>query len=1702
MTAFNNADSYWIDGRPVDRIIYDGQVIWENYAYGIVEGGEIRIGPLPEQNGLFKTHIFTELAEAQSFIVNEDIDEAWILAVGSGGPTGESATTVPGAGGGGRMFTYSGPITADTFTLTVNPREQLSDNALGAGTDLNSTLNGIDWNARAGGSGGDYDTVGSAGGSGGGGSFGTSTRSGGSGGAGTDDSLGLTDPTTSLGNSGQAASSSTDFGRGRGGGAKFSGSGGGQGVFNPWRTGEWVEYSSGSVLNPAPDTGNGGYTETEGEAKTGEGGIVMITYRYAGEGPSRKWQKGSQGDTKASQQLIFCDRDPANGASFFAMACSSGRLLVSYNGVEWNLAWTAGSTSSISGVHFDRNLDKLYLMQSTTHYELSADFLTSTPNTPALTSLKRMDTDTTNGIRIVVGSSGKVSKNVVSPTVFWDWNTAEQLTIVDSVSLEEWGSTTINDVKTDNNGMWVIAGYNSKCAVSKDSGLTWTIYTEADHGLDTLSQYIGYDGNTWVFGSSMGRYIHTKDFETWTMGVIESIANEELSLGEISWQEPHQKWFVNANTMKSPWTGCFFESPDLVNWESSNTYSSLFPKTIVTGLNRTVASRLSGEVWNTRINQNVTLLRSSQPLGTSQLPTLDASPQLMLLDTDETTYWDYETDMNWNNSAAKDLSWLLDVTRFKDNKIDTGRYAFYRSPAVSFTALPNLDTSNITDMYAMFQQCPNFNQSLDNFDTSNVTGMRYMFDGASSFNQPLNHFDVGSAIEMQQMFRNASDFNQDLDNWRPVSAQFIHWIFINCISFNGSIEGWELPSTTLMYGMFQGCSSFNHPSVSNLVIPENVNNLKDMFNGANDFNRELNWNTSLVTNMDSMFMDAISFNQDLSAWCVNKIQTEPTDFNTGASTWTLSKPVWGTCPGGESIPNIDDILPEGYSIEDAHIFFANTNMVNLPIPNDTTPVFVAVDGVAKDYETEVKGNAFPGSAILAIFDWDNANSLWMDWFLDINQFGLNSGGERNQLKRGTYAFYGMVAENLTAIPTLDTSNLTNMVSMFDEALNFNQDIPKWDTSNVTDMSYMFDHASLFNSDISEWDTSKVENMSHMFDNTLLFTSDISEWNTSNVTDMSFMFQNAFSFNSDISQWNTSKVTNMDAMFNYSSDFNQDISQWCVGLIGSKPTDFDTGATDWVLPKPVWGNCPRGESIPNINNILPEGYSVEDCHIFIANENTVNIPISIDATPVFVAVNGAEKDYETEVKGKAFPDSTIHAIFDWDNKDFDWSSPDEFKQNWFSDILQFGLNSVTGERNQIANGFYAFHSMQANPAVISNLDTSNLTNMRYMFNSASNFKQDISQWVTSNVTDMNNMFGGAFSFDSDISQWNTSNVTDMGFMFYYGLTSFNSDISEWDTSSVTNMSYMFAGATSFASNISEWDVSSVTNMYAMFASASSFNSDISEWDTSKVTDMDEMFMDATSFNQDLSQWCVSLIGSKPYNFDAISGFVGQPAKQPQWGTCPRGEDIPDPEDFHIFVANENPVNLPIPNGTTPVFVSVDGVEKDYDTEVKGSVFNGSTIHAIFDWDNSDQGDVRWIADVTQFGLNSDTKQTNQIANGFYAFYSLVVEKLTALPTLDTSNLTSMEGMFRASPFFNDNIGSWDTSSVTNMSYMFDTPAFNQDIGSWDTSSVTNMNNMFEWADSFNQDLSGWCVSNFPEKPPAFDTNAAMWSLPRPVWGTCP
>ena len=48
----------------------------------------------------------------------------------------------------------------------------------------------------------------------------------------------------------------------------------------------------------------------------------------------------------------------------------------------------------------------------------------------------------------------------------------------------------------------------------------------------------------------------------------------------------------------------------------------------------------------------------------------------------------------------------------------------------------------------------------------------------------------------------------------------------------------------------------------------------------------------------------------------------------------------------------------------------------------------------------------------------------------------------------------------------------------------------------------------------------------------------------------------------------------------------------------------------------------------------------------------------------------------------------------------------------------------------------------------------------------------------------------------------------------------------------------------------------------------------------------------------------------------------------------------------------------------------------------------------------------------------------------------------------------------------------------------------------------MDSMFRKATSFNQDLSGWCISKIASEPSFFSVNSTLENANKPIWGTCP
>ena len=146
-------------------------------------------------------------------------------------------------------------------------------------------------------------------------------------------------------------------------------------------------------------------------------------------------------------------------------------------------------------------------------------------------------------------------------------------------------------------------------------------------------------------------------------------------------------------------------------------------------------------------------------------------------------------------------------------------------------------------------------------------------------------------------------------------------------------------------------------------------------------------------------------------------------------------------------------------------------------------------------------------------------------------------------------------------------------------------------------------------------------------------------------------------------------------------------------------------------------------------------------------------------------------------------------------------------------------------------------------------------------------------------------------------------------------------------------------------------------------------------------------------------------------------------------------------------------------------------------------------------------------IPQYQPGSDNA-TNQLTyNGiFRQFNGKIVTKDTPMILNNTNLQSCFLGVVIESKDYG-NIGDWDTSKVTNMSYMFSAgdgtkyleSNFNQPIGDWDTQNVTMMSAMFNGASQFNQPIGEWDTSKVTTMRGMFN-RASQFNQPIGYWNT--
>ena len=142
----------------------------------------------------------------------------------------------------------------------------------------------------------------------------------------------------------------------------------------------------------------------------------------------------------------------------------------------------------------------------------------------------------------------------------------------------------------------------------------------------------------------------------------------------------------------------------------------------------------------------------------------------------------------------------------------TDMFAMFKGSAIPSLDLSHFDTRKVTSMDDMFSNCTKLTElDLSNFDTRNVTNMDAMFQFCSNMtNIDLSNFNTENVTNMQSMFRGCESLQEiDLYNFNTAKVKNIGFMFRECTALTTILVGdeWSTMSVADDDFMFTDCSN-------------------------------------------------------------------------------------------------------------------------------------------------------------------------------------------------------------------------------------------------------------------------------------------------------------------------------------------------------------------------------------------------------------------------------------------------------------------------------------------------------------------------------------------------------------------------------------------------------------------------------------------------------------------------------------------------------------------------------------------------------------------------------------------------------------------------------------------------------------------------------------------------------------------------------
>ncbi len=331
--------------------------------------------------------------------------------------------------------------------------------------------------------------------------------------------------------------------------------------------------------------------------------------------------------------------------------------------------------------------------------------------------------------------------------------------------------------------------------------------------------------------------------------------------------------------------------------------------------------------------------------------------------------------------------------------------------------LEYINTSETTDMFAMFKGCAAKNLDLSHFDTRKVTDMNTMFAGCSSLTElDLSNFDTRNVTNMTSMFEFCSNLKS-----------------VDVSSFNTENVTWT-------QSMFRGCESMQVIDLYNFNTA-NVRYIGFMFRDCSELTTILvgdEWSTTSVVDDDFMFTD-----------CPNLVG--------GLGTTYDEEHI------GASYAHIDEgeINPGYLSRKDAYAIFDNKTFTFYFDGKRDQRVGEKYDLTGLDWYYDNTNK----KVVTVTFDPSFATyrpTKTASWFASMTHLTTINGLENlntSEVTNMTFMFANCEALTSLDLSTFNTEKVTDMSYMF-YSNSFSAletlDLSGFNTANVTDVESMFD----------------------------------------------------------------------------------------------------------------------------------------------------------------------------------------------------------------------------------------------------------------------------------------------------------------------------------------------------------------------------------------------------------------------------------------------------------------------------------------------------------------------------------------------------------------------------------------------------------------------------------------------------------------------